>query len=190
MCVEAASAIDPEWLPELIELDQCGGNPQAYIDYIHELFLNDFVRFQTYFRGKRVVARKEPMRDGKSGAFWHLISNEDSQQVPETLERHKRIQWPSAIIKHCQDPLVQVWEDKCHKTGKHGRRTRVKLWFREEYLVVLEESRDKVFLITGYTTDYGHTRRRLRKEYEEYKQTEAEWDNSTSTSDSPSTPCR
>ena len=190
MCVACEIDSDPNWLPELVCLESCGGNARAYLDRIYDCFLDDFVRQRTYFKALPVVVRREPVHQGKMGAFWHLISNEDSQHVPDTLERHKRIKWPSAIIKHCDDQLIQIWENKNHKAGHHGRRTRTKLWYNEEYLVVLERSGGKMFLITGFTTDAPHTRRKLRREYEEYKKAEAERDNSAPTSDSPSTPRR
>lgn len=180
----------PDWIPELVGIDVCGGNPAYYLDYLYALFQEDFVRNKTCFRGLPVVVRREPERNGKMGAFWHLISNEDSQNVPATLERHKRIRWPSAIIKHFNDPIVKVWESKNHKGGKHGKKIRTKLWFNEEYLVVLEASKGKYFLITGFCTDTNHYRRKLRSEFDAYKKAEAERDNSTPTSGSPSTPCR
>ena len=180
----------PDWVPDLVGIDVCGGNPADYLDHLYTLFLEDFVRNKTYFRSLPVVVRREPEIKGKMGGFWHLISNEDSQNVPATLDRYKRIQWPSAIIKHYSDPLVKVWESKNHKGGNHGKKVRTKLWFNEEYLVVLEESKGKYFLITGFCTDTNHYRRKLRKEFEANKKAEAERDVSTPTSGSLSTPCR
>lgn len=184
-----------DWLPHLIELSECGGDPTAFLERIYKSFLDDFVTGKTYFNGMRVVTRREPEVNGKYGGFWHLISNEDTQRAPDTLDRHKRIRWPKAILEHSTDPRILIWENANYKgSSNHGKRSRIKLWFNEEYLVVIEPGRNVYHLITAFTTDYPHTRRKLHKEYTEYqdavKKAEAEQDTSVPTSDSPSTPRR
>jgi hypothetical protein len=65
------------------------------------------------------------------------------------------------VIEHHADDRIDVWFN-----SRRGD-TRYSLWFDEEYLVVLGERGKHWQLITAFTTDQEHRRRKLRKERDE-----------------------
>lgn len=114
------------------------------------------------FEGAPVTARREPLYDGKTGAFWHITSQGDieEERIPN-MRRCERIRWPKAFIEHAD--MVKAWRNT--RSGEKN----VCLWLEEEnYLVVLGERPGYFLLRTAYFVEYEHTRRKLRKEYEAY----------------------
>jgi hypothetical protein len=66
------------------------------------------------------------------------------------LPRSKRSTWHWWIT--FSTPAVKTW------TNRRGGKTRLLLWLEEvEYLVVLEDRRERWMLWTAYCTDRGHT---------------------------------
>ncbi len=154
----------PDWLPDLIYLNDYGGNWKKYIDYVFSVFYADFIQSQPKLENKWVRCRRDPLFDGKEAGFWHCTSDgpDESNRIPD-LRRCERIGWVKAIIENCNSDDILFWK------AKRKAEVRVKLWFNEEYLVVLG-ARNKVFqLITAYCTDREHTKRKLKKEYERSK---------------------
>jgi len=113
-----------------------------------------------------------PCFDERSG-FYHLIyenyqnSENENDRMPN-LERAKCIEWPSYIINNCVKTMtlcsdVLVWENE-RKTNRN-----VLLFCQKnDYLVVLGKRKDYFLLITAYPVQ-SHTKRKLLKEYIEYK---------------------
>jgi len=65
------------------------------------------------------------------------------------------------VIEKAQDPAILVWKNQ------RGSNTNVCLWARvADYLVVLGLRRGYVLLLTAYTVEQEHRRRKLLKEYE------------------------
>lgn len=164
----------PEWIPNYIELNNSAGNWSNYLNRIYKRFCDDLVIRKAFFRDGYVGVRKIPETDGKGFGFWHCISEGkmEEKRIPD-LERCKRIGWIRAIIDNTDKIKVEHWEnirgrEKCHL-----------LWYREEYLVVLAERKNKIngkkyyLLKTAYCTK-GQTRvKNLRRERDAYKKTDA-----------------
>ncbi len=55
----------PAWLPSLIELDQFGGDWDAYVNAVYARFVEDFVSRKATYRGCRVGVRYHPPTRGK-----------------------------------------------------------------------------------------------------------------------------
>ena len=150
----------PEWLPDTIGLADHAGDWGRLLDALHGVFRRDFVNSRPYFDGLPVVhdSRKER---GKEQAFWHIIEGEDEaggDRIPQSA-RWGRIAWVRPTIENRNDPVVSVWRSR---RGKHDR---VLLWLEDlEYLVVLEDRKKVMVLVTAYTTDRDHTKRKLRKD--------------------------
>jgi len=152
-------------LPPLVLLPDHDGDWDKYIEAVYRWFEIDFVEHVPEFRSARVSYRRYPMDQGKEAVFWHLISegNEESDRLP-SLRRCERIRWPRPIIEapDCDD--LKVWENV-----RRGKRS-VCLWHcHEDYLVVLGVRNDYYLLLTAYPIDQPHTRRKLQREYEDYK---------------------
>jgi hypothetical protein len=154
----------PQWLPDLIHLNDYSGNWQKYIDYVFSIFYKDFIQSQPKFESKWVRCRRDPIFDGKEAGFWHCTSDgqDESQRIPD-LRRCERIGWIRAIIENCEYKDILLWK------SKKNSEIRVYLWFNEEYVVVLGVRNRFFQLITAFCTDRNHTRERLKKEYERSK---------------------
>lgn len=151
----------PNWLPELILLENFGGNWQRYEDEVYSKFYTDFICSRPTFQGKPVYVKRF-LEDGKERGFWHLVQEGpvEKYRTPD-LRRCERVTWIRAIIEHTNDPIIKSWSKKI------GSRTRHLLWFEQaEYLVVLEKRQSAWILWTAYCTTRKHTKNKLRKEYQ------------------------
>ncbi len=158
------------WLPVLMSLDDFGGNWSEYLEAVYVVFYRDFIKSQPKFRNCWVRCRREPLENGKEAGFWHCISGgeNETERIPE-IRRMERISWVRAVIEHCNDSDVTVWE-VMRNTDR-----RICIWFREEYLIVLAERirRRGGFrywqLITAYDTEQENRKRQLRKKLDEIR---------------------
>jgi len=152
----------PDWLPELLLFEDYGSHWQRYEDEVYSRFYTDFIESRPMFQGMPVKVTKQLVK-GKERNFWHLIQEGPIEQdrTPD-MRRCERIGWIRPIIEHATDLRIKKWSKKA------GRRIRHLLWFEEvEYLVVLEKRPNCWILWTAYCTSWGHTKRWLRKEYEQ-----------------------
>ncbi len=154
----------PSWLPELVQFD---GNWDQYLEVIYAIFERDFKASRPIYQG-RPVLYDSIMENGKEATFWHLTStfeNRTNDRIPD-LRRCERIGWPRPIIEHHAERAISVW-----KNVRKRSNSRVIIWFEElDYIVVMTEQRQAMILVTAYLTDYPHTRRKLRKERDQYLQ--------------------
>lgn len=154
----------PHWLPPLVMLEAYGGDWHAYEAAVYAIFKADFIDAALTFRGMCVGLRRHPMYNNREWAFWHVIQEGpvEENRTPD-MRRCERIRWVRAVIDHAHDPAVKVWENV-----RRGER-RFLLWLEsQDFLVVLAwRGRGYAMLVTAYPTDRGHTRRKLRQEYEQ-----------------------
>lgn len=159
---------DPGWLPGLLILSDYGGEWRQYLEVVYDRFRSDFVATTTQFRGEPVRAGKQ-LIDGKERTFWHVISEGDveNDRTPD-LRRCERIGWIRAILEHEGDDAIQSWPQA------RGAKRRHVLWLvSADFAVVLEKRPGCWWLWTAYPTERPHTRRKLQREYEEWKKANA-----------------
>ncbi|OPX55945.1 hypothetical protein SAMN02745127_01124 [Oceanospirillum multiglobuliferum] len=155
----------PDWLPELIYLNDYGGDWSQYFDEVYRLFCVDFVDDKPLFRGLRLGLKRHPEYAGKSATFWHMISegSEESERTPD-LRRCERITWPRAHIENDADSRLKIWVEK------RGPDKRVHIWHEKaEYLVVLNKRKDYILPWTAYTVERSHEKVKLNKRWERNK---------------------
>lgn len=151
-------------LPELILLSAYRGDFSAYMEAVYEVFLNDFVRSQPLFEGKRLGLKRFPIVDGREATFYHMTheGSDESNRLPDT-RRMERMGYPRPIIDDSQNACLKVWRNQ------RGRDQRILIWYeREEYLVVLTDRGDYILPWTAYLVTQPHQKRKLLREYEEY----------------------
>ncbi len=163
---------DPDyWLPDLTTFNDSEGKWADYVEVIYELFKNDFIDSQPQFDGKWVRCRKDPIYDGKFAGFWHSISDgkDEEERIPD-FRRCERISWIRPIIENAiSRDDTDVWKNQ------RGSNTNVLIWYDEYLLVVLGERTRRrdgfqyLQLITAYTTEKEHRKRKLRRERDEYE---------------------
>lgn len=156
-------AEDKDWVPPLILMAEHGDSFPIYIEAVYAIFRATFIDSQPKFQGRWVRCRRDPIYDSKEAGFWHCTSEGKTEEdrIPD-IRRCERIRWLRAVIENHSDERVDVWYNDLR-----GGDIRYSLWFDEEYLVVLGDRRRYWQLITAFTTDQEHRKRKLRKERDE-----------------------
>ena len=62
------------WLPDLVLLEDSGGDWSPYVELVYSYFYADFVRDRPTYGGKRLGLKRLPMEQGKEATFWHMTS--------------------------------------------------------------------------------------------------------------------
>ena len=159
----------PDWLERITKLEDFEGDPEKYIEHLHSLFERDFVTAPAQFRGEKVLFDGGD-DNGKPRAFVHITTEEDraTQQRNLCLRRCERIAWIKAIIEHCDDPAVLVWEKE--HFGHQRISNRIYLFLEcDNFLVILEQLRKGHFMVTAIYVDNPHQKRKHLKDYENFK---------------------
>jgi hypothetical protein len=153
------------WLPDLLELKDCNGDWNAYLEAIYAVFRVDFINSIPKFNGLPVRHRRHPLVRNKEATFWHIIAegNIEEERTPD-LRRCERIRWPKPVIEQARIRGIKIWKNK------RGSQTCICLWVEAaEYLVVLAERDTYVLFLTAYCVSREHTKQKLEKEYRAYK---------------------
>ena len=156
------------YIPDVIELSAYKGDYHKYEQAIFHAFEESFANKELVFRELRIAHKKHPEYNGKSYTFWHIISDGKGQNEIPDMRRYERVAWAGFILENCVDNCerLRIWENK------RGWHQRILIWCVDaEYLIVLEkrEQQDYVILWTAYPVNRNHTKRKLEKEYYEYK---------------------
>lgn len=155
----------PDWLPELIRLEDYGGSWQDYVEAVYDCFCKDFVLSKPTFAGKRFALKRHPELQGKEATFWHVTSEgeEELHRVPD-LRRCERIRWLRPMIEATADCEVKSWRNR-RKAGEE----RVVIALQDfSFVVILADRGEYVLLWTAYCVEHESQRRRMEKEYEAY----------------------
>ena len=170
-CIVSAMVPDePDWLPELVLLEDYGGDWHTYVEAIYALFRAEYVEEAVQFQGLRVTVKRHPEISGKCATFWHLVSEGEieAERLPD-LRRCERILWTRSIIENSSGTYVKVWEN----TRRGGER-RICLWLEDtEYLVVLACRNGYYLLWTAYCVTQTRQKKRLEREYEAWNKADA-----------------
>lgn len=156
-------------LPPIITIEEYSGDALVFLEAVYQVFHKDFVISKPTFAGKRLRLKSHPFIDGKEYTFYHLTHDGDieNERIPN-LRRMERIPYPRPMIDNSNQPELKVWRKV------KGRHERILIFHESEnYLVVLEDRKEYILPWTAYLVDYPNQKRRLLKEYEQYKKTEA-----------------
>lgn len=162
-----AEAVD--WLPPLILFDAYNGDWKSYEADLYEYFKNDFILTSPFFNNRQVNIDRKTDEDEREVIFWHIISEGkvECARKPD-FRRCERIRWIRKIIEHWQALSIKVWRKR------KKRQIRIYLWIESyEYLVALIDRKNYYLLLTAFPVVQEHSKRKLRKEFEEFKKTNA-----------------
>ncbi len=160
---------EEDWLPDYIKFNDYG-NWEAYLEAIHDQFLNDFVRSQPSWPGKRFSLKRHPEYDGKSATFWHMISegSVEHDRTPD-LRRSECIAWPRAIIDRYPDIKPQDDDPILWWRNSRGREQRILLSLPDfSYVVIMSDRGDYIMPWTAYPVERHHQQRKLEREFDNY----------------------
>lgn len=155
-------------------LEDARGDWGVYEEVLYGCFKRDFLDSVPAWPGKRVGLKRHPLSKGKEATFWHFISKGESEADREiVLRRCERIRWPRPIIEAFpnQPPLpaspVLWWK------SKRGTEWRYVLALKDfSYVVVVADRGHFVLPWTAYHVERDHQQEKLRREYEEYWQSQ------------------
>jgi hypothetical protein len=156
-------------LPEIITLENSGGDWSKYLSLIYKVFLDSIVYANLEFLGKPLRSPWHPPYDGKHYSFWHIISRTDENpgeehRIPD-LRRCERILWIGWIITRAKNDLDTIWCWQNQRTGKRGPNIHTVLYLHSHrFLIILREKPDCYQLVTAYPIEQEHTHGKLLKE--------------------------
>jgi len=153
----------PDWLPEPLSYADFNGDWDKFIEAVYQVFKRDFIESRPKCEGIRVV-HNGTIEDSKEKAFWHVTSVDTTEGRVPDLRRSERIAWLRPIIENANDTIVKKWYEK------RGGENRLHLWLEEcDFLVVLVSKPRIRILVTSFYIDRDHTRRKLKKKWEQHK---------------------
>jgi hypothetical protein len=151
-------------LPEIVCLEDCGGDILNYIEVIYDIFKEDFVTNKPFFEGRRLGLKKYPYVEGKEYTFYHMThdGNVEDERIPN-LRRCERMPFPRPIIEQSNHSSVKCWKNK------RGTKDRILIFYeQEDYLVVLEDRGDFILPWTAYLVGGSNQKKKLLREYSDY----------------------
>ena len=157
------------WLPDLVIFRDYDNNWDRYLEALYKFYKKDFIYSKPIFCDKRLGIKKNPYYNNKEATFWHIIQEgkKEDERTPD-LRRCERIRWPKPIIEHRDKIGIKIWENIRHK--KKGIQHSICIWFKDaEYLVILRKRSSYILFWTAYPVTENHRKRKLEKEYQEYK---------------------
>lgn len=117
----------------------------------YKIFVRDFITGTVEFKGKPIVIKPQPTFDGKEDAFWHVVTRtSDVTGLREADgERAARVHWIKHIILNFDNECVTYFIHPSHReVDRHY------FWLRDHnYLVILEESKKRFYIVTAYVVD-------------------------------------
>ena len=156
-------------LPDIITLEEYGGDIATYMEAVYAVFKRDFVDSKPTFEGTRLGLKKHPLIADKEYTFYHMTTGglKEDDRKPD-LRRCERIPFPGPMIDNSTHPYLKVWRNK------RKNKERILIYHEvEAYLVVLEDRGDYILPWTAYLVEYSNRQRKLMAEYEAYIKAEA-----------------
>lgn len=151
-------------LPELIYLDDFGGDFNSFEKAVYSIFRRDFIQTKPSYSGQQVALKIYPVINGREGTYYHIThAGSDEQNREPDLRRMERIGYPRPIIDNSGNKDLKIWRNK-----RRNRERILILHEIEKYLVVLEDRGDFILFWTAYYIEYPNRIRRLVKEHDEW----------------------
>ncbi len=155
------------YLPNIMELNEYGGQYDTYIEALYKIFENDFVKNKPIFRGRRLALKYHPEFNGKAYTFYHMthIGIDENNRTPE-FRRSERLPWARPSIEKGDECHLKIWEQI--RNGKN----RICIWLDmgndPHYFVILDDRKDYILPWTAFVAQYPHEKRKKEKEYNEW----------------------
>lgn len=163
--------INYEDLPEKISLVNFGGNYQAYIDAVYEIFERDFIRHKSTFGSHKLSLKFKPEFQERAYTFYHMTHKGEIEVEREPdLRRCECMPWARPTIENVENWNLKFWRQKRQRSENRvciALETKV-----ETYFVILEVRKNYVLLWTAFLSEYRHQSIKKLKEYEEWKKGE------------------
>jgi hypothetical protein len=130
------------------------------LDRQYAVFKADFIDTQTEFHKMRLIISSVKELD-KEKEFWHVVSRDDHQHGdrPANGDRLIRSHWVKPMIVRHREPEITYFP---HQHGNGN--TRHFFWHQQEnYAVILEEKKNRLYIVTAYLVDEERKAQQFRK---------------------------
>jgi len=157
-------------MPELILLEDFGGDFHQYLEAVYAIFKHDFIDTKPRWKNKRFAMKRLPLVEGRECTFYHIThetqsDHNEENRIPD-LRRMERIAFPRFMIDNIKHPVLKIWRNTRH-TNKGLQENVLILNVEEKYVVVLRDNGEYFMLWTAYLCE-NHTIRKMLKEYNEF----------------------
>lgn len=154
-------------LPEMIFLQDHGGDYASYIDAVYAIFEADFVKSKPVFRGRRLGLKHHPEFQGRAYTFYHMThTGEDEANRTPDMRRCERISWAKPSIEKGEAWSLKIWPQV-----RRGKK-RICIWLQMEgepdYIVILDVREKYILPWTAFVIEREHEKVKKQKEYQEY----------------------
>lgn len=152
-------------MPPLIKIEKFNNNWDQYLDYIYDLYIEDFFNNTLFYKGLPVKTFTNLEYNGKQETFNHITTKGSRDRLYNSL-RCERYKWIKTMLEgetceNCES--MAIWP------VKKGKKHRTLIWCRKtNFLIVLEKRKNAFYLITAYCVIYPNTERDLRQSYNRY----------------------
>jgi hypothetical protein len=162
-------------LPDMLLLQEYGGDYSSYIEAVYKVFIQDFVTKKTKFRGEELRLKWNPILQDKAYTFYHMThEGADEQNRLPDLRRCERMPWANPTIENCDIWSLKIWPQV--RAGKGGTRNRLCIWLELEdeadYIIIIDVRDSYKLLWTAFVPEYPHEKRKKQKEYEAWLKTQ------------------
>lgn len=152
---------DFSFLPEGIDFRvDCEGDEKKFIDMHYSIFKQDLIDKPTRCENVLVEINNTIGPDGKVNSFWHCATRENGfDQRNINIARIMKIAWIKPLLEAIPHPLIKYWK---YKEGSGEIRRYV--WAESlNYIIILEEKKSKLFLVTAFIVESWKTNELLKK---------------------------
>jgi len=151
-------------LPDLILYN---GSWDKYEETLYSVFKKDFIDNQPNLKKYKIFIIIEPKFKEKEWSFWHITSEGDVESKrTQDFRKCEKIGWIKPIIESYPHQDIKAW-----RTKEKGRIKICLCYGNWEYLIVLKRIKKGFLLITAYPVEYSNTKRKLKKQYMDFKNT-------------------
>lgn len=166
-------------LPPILDLS--GQTEPEVFDFLHPLFVRDFVDNRaTIGSGIYVDPKAQGMRDGKEEVFWHITTREKKKKVkrgkhfveiktrPFDPDRGSRIEWVKPMLTNHTHADIKLFY---RKESKGKKPIRLYLWAHQHDFVVIVQKlgKSECYLVTSFYITEAYKRASYKKWYTDYE---------------------
>lgn len=154
-------------LPELIFLNDYGGNFQSYMDAVYAIFERDLLKNRPKFGSYNLSVKHNPLFQQRSYTFYHLThkGETENERTPD-LRRCERIGWLKPTIENVEKWKLKFWEQS--RSGKSRVCIQLSVEDDVDYFVILDVRVECVIIWTAFVAEYEHEKRKKEKEYQNW----------------------
>lgn len=85
-------------------MEEYGGNYQAYIDAIYDVFFRDFIQHKATFGSNKLNLMFKPLQQNRAYAFYHMthVGEDEDNRLPD-FRRCERMPWAGPTIEQAEE---------------------------------------------------------------------------------------